>query len=73
MLIWEQPHPIYYAELCYRAHPDWKTLQTYKDIVFKTAEFMADFACWSIEKNRYELGPRQARVSTTCPLWWGRP
>ena len=21
-LIWQQPHPIYYAELCYRARPE---------------------------------------------------
>ena len=29
-LIWQQPHPIYYAELCYRAHKDRQTLDKYK-------------------------------------------
>ena len=26
LLIWQQPHPIYYAELCYRQHPTKQTL-----------------------------------------------
>ncbi|MES2921778.1 MAG: hypothetical protein V4819_09530, partial [Verrucomicrobiota bacterium] len=56
-LIWEQPHPIYYAELCYRAHPDKETLQKYQEMVFQTAEFMASYAWWNEEKKRYELGP----------------
>ncbi len=43
-LIWQQPHPIYYAELCYRAHPDRETLERFKDIVFETARFMASYA-----------------------------
>ena len=56
-LIWEQPHPIYYAELLRRAHPDRKTLEKYRDIVFDTAEFMADYAVWDRETKRYVLGP----------------
>jgi protein-glucosylgalactosylhydroxylysine glucosidase len=62
-LIWEQPHPIYYAELVYRAHlaKDPKsaaaTLEKYKNIVFESAEFMASYAWWNEEKKRYELGP----------------
>ncbi len=59
-LIWEQPHPIYYAELCYRAHrgkDEAATLRKYQRIVFRTAEFMASYAWWNEEKKRYELGP----------------
>lgn len=56
-LIWEQPHPIYYAELLRRAHPGRKTLEKYRDIVFETAEFMADYAVWDRETKRYVLGP----------------
>jgi hypothetical protein len=56
-LIWQQPHPIYYAELCYRANPDHKTLEKYKTIVFETAEFMASYAVWQEDKKRYILGP----------------
>ena len=50
-------HPIWYAELCYRARPTVQTLKTYSDIVFETAEFMASFAVWDAEKDRYVLGP----------------
>lgn len=59
-LIWEQPHPIYYAELCYRAHQgkdQAATLEKYKNVVFKTAEFMSSYAWWNEEKKRYDLGP----------------
>ncbi|MEY4386529.1 MAG: hypothetical protein RLY20_1812 [Verrucomicrobiota bacterium] len=56
-LIWEQPHPIYYAELLRRAHPDRKTLEKYQEIVFETAEFMADFAVWDRETKRFVVGP----------------
>ncbi|MBI1389390.1 MAG: glycoside hydrolase family 65 [bacterium] len=56
-LIWQQPHPIYYAELCYRAHPDRDTLERYRDVVFATADFMASYARWDEKTNRYVLGP----------------
>lgn len=56
-LIWQQPHPIYYAELCYRAHPNRQTLEKYKDIVFESAEFMASFPAWDKERKQYVLGP----------------
>lgn len=55
MLIWQQPHPIAFAELCYRAHPDRATVKRYAELVFESAEFMADFA---VERDgRYVLGP----------------
>ncbi len=56
-LIWQQPHPIYYAELCYRTNPTRKTLKTYQEVVFETAEFMASYAHWDEEDERYILGP----------------
>jgi len=56
-LIWQQPHPIYYAELCYRAHRDRATLEKYKRIVFETAEFMASYPVWDQASGRYVLGP----------------
>jgi hypothetical protein len=55
-LIWQQPHPIYYAELCYRAHKDRVTLEKYKRIVFETAEFMASYPVWDQVSERYVLG-----------------
>jgi len=56
-LVWQQPHPIYYAELCYRAHHNRETLEKYKAIVFESAEFMASYAAWNERRKRYELGP----------------
>ncbi|MBN1985558.1 MAG: hypothetical protein JW761_04605, partial [Prolixibacteraceae bacterium] len=56
-LIWQQPHFIYFAELCYRENPTQATLQKYADLVFATAEFMADFARHDKENDRYILGP----------------
>jgi len=56
MLIWQQPHYIYFAEQCYRNGNDVKTLNKYKDLVFATADFMASFAHFDTEKKRYVLG-----------------
>lgn len=56
-LIWQQPHPIYYAELIYGMKSDRETLDKYREIVFETAEFMASYASWREEENEYRLGP----------------
>lgn len=55
-LIWQQPHFIYFAELCYRDHHDINTLNKYKDLVFATADFMASFAHYDSAKRKYILG-----------------
>lgn len=56
-LIWQQSHPIYFAEILYRNKKDKDILNKYKDIVFSTADFMASYAHWDNENNRYILGP----------------
>jgi hypothetical protein len=56
-LIWEEPHPIFYAELCWRAHPDIFTLQKYARIVFATANFMATYPAWDQQFHCFVLGP----------------
>ena len=56
-LIWQQPHPIFYAELCYRANPNATTLARYRNLVFETASFMASFAVWDNERSHYRIGP----------------
>jgi hypothetical protein len=43
--------------LVYREKSNVETLEKYAQLVFETAEFMADFARWDAEKNRYILGP----------------
>jgi len=57
LLIWQQPHPIYYADLDYRLHPTRATLDKWRDAVFDTAEFLASFAVFDPETGRYALGP----------------
>ena len=56
-LVWQQPHPIFYAELCWREHQDKATLKKFQDIVFQTADFMASYATWDTNTSRYVLGP----------------
>jgi hypothetical protein len=63
LLIWQQPHPIYYAELCYRNKPSKKTLDRWREIVFDTAEFMASFAVLVKARNQFVLGPPLKTVS----------
>jgi hypothetical protein len=56
-LVWQQPHPIYYAELCYRQKPNRETLERYREIVYATADFMASYAHWDEATKRFVLGP----------------
>jgi hypothetical protein len=56
-LIWQQPHPIYYAEQVYRERGDRDTLERFRDVVFETAEFMASYAAWDAAGGRHVLGP----------------
>lgn len=57
LLIWQQPHPIFYAELVYSSKPTKATLKKFQQVVEQTAVFMADFAHFDEKTNRYVLGP----------------
>src|SRR5215471_1966804 len=57
LLIWQQPHPIFYAELCYLLRTNRSTLERYRRIVLGSAEFMASFAFLDAKSGRYVLGP----------------
>lgn len=63
LLIWQQPHPIYYAELFYRQSPTKKTLERWREIVFESAEFMASYAVLDKSRNQFVLGPPMKTVS----------
>jgi lysophospholipase L1-like esterase len=54
-LIWQQPHIIYFAELCYCNYHNRDILEKYKKLVFETADFMTSFATYDPDKNRYNL------------------
>jgi hypothetical protein len=55
-LLWEEPNPIYMAELVYRNNPSKTVLQKYQRLVFATADFMASAAAYDKTKDRYVLG-----------------
>jgi len=54
-LLWQQPHPIYLAELLYRQNPSREIINKYVDLVEATAEFMYSFATYDKENDRYIL------------------
>jgi hypothetical protein len=56
-LVWQQPHPIYLAELVYRARKNKATLARYKNIVFATADYMATLVDYDPARKEYVLGP----------------
>lgn len=66
LLIWQQPHIIYMAELCYRNRGE-EALNDYKDMVFETADFMADFVVYEKDKDRYSLNHVNGAQETLKP------
>lgn len=60
LIVWNQPHPIYLAELLHRNSPGKETLERYRELVFETADGLASMVHFDEEKQLYVLGP---------PLW----
>jgi hypothetical protein len=60
-IMWQQPHPIYLAEVLYGARRDRATLEKYRDVVFETANLLASWPIYHPPKDgapgRYVLGP----------------
>ena len=67
LLVWQQPHPIVYAEIMYRARPRRETLERYREVVFATADFLASFAHYDERGKRYVLGPPVIPVQENHP------
>ncbi len=63
LLLWQQPHPIFFAELDYRAHPTKATLEKWRPVVEATADFLASYAFYDPATKRYVLGPPMVVVS----------
>jgi hypothetical protein len=57
VLLWKQPHPIFFAELEYRLRPTRATLDKWADIVDGTAEHMADYPTKDETTGIYHLNP----------------
>jgi len=57
VLLWKQPHPIFFAELEYRLKPTRSTLKKWADIIEGTAENMADYPTKDEKTGVYSLNP----------------
>ena len=57
LLIWQQPHPMYFAEVEYRSFPNRTTLERWDEVLTATADFMASYAWWNATTRVYDLGP----------------
>lgn len=68
MLIWQQPHPIWFAEQEYRANPSRQTLDKWTEIVVASADYMADYPFWDKEGKRFVLGPPVIPVSENTKM-----
>ncbi|KAF1993283.1 hypothetical protein P154DRAFT_503753 [Amniculicola lignicola CBS 123094] len=63
LLIWQQPHPMYFAEMEYRRFPTKKTLEKWDHILTGVADFMASYAWFNDTTKVYDLGPPLYPVS----------
>ncbi len=63
LLIWQQPHPLIFAQYEYRASPTIETLRKWEDVVRETANWMAAFAWYNESTRVYDLGPPMFVVS----------
>ncbi|KAE9984936.1 hypothetical protein EG328_008134 [Venturia inaequalis] len=57
LLIWQQPHPMYFAEMEYRKFPTEKTLRKWDAVLTAVADFMASYAWLNNATQIYDLGP----------------
>ncbi|KAF8882130.1 hypothetical protein BD779DRAFT_1544102 [Infundibulicybe gibba] len=63
LLIWQQPHPLIFAEYEYRAFPTLATLEKWEGVVKATADWMVAFAWKNSSSGHYDLGPPMFVVS----------
>ncbi|KAF9500243.1 hypothetical protein BDN71DRAFT_1440840 [Pleurotus eryngii] len=57
LLVWQQVHPIVFAEYEYRAFPTRGVLGKWKNVVKETADWMASFAWFNESTGVYDIGP----------------
>ena len=72
LLIWQQPHPMFFADQEYRlaTSPEVRDeiLRKWAPILEPTADFMASFAWWNASTERYDLGrPMYTSSENTVP------
>ena len=67
LLIWQQPHPMYFAEMEYRSFPTPATLEKWDHILGPIADFMSSYAFYNTTTGFYDLGPPMYPVSENTP------
>jgi hypothetical protein len=66
-IMWQQPHPIYMAELLWRHAPNRRTLDRYAELVDQTAWLLASFPRRDESTGRHMLGPPIIPVQENHP------
>ena len=66
-LLWQQPHPLYLAQLSYQAKPTRETLQKWDKVLTATADYMASYAWLNATTGKYDLGPPSMGVTENTP------
>ena len=66
-IMWQQPGPIYMAELVWRARRDRATLERYAELVDQSARLLASWPRWDEAAQRYVLGPPIIPVQENHP------
>lgn len=56
LLIWQQPHPMYFAETEFRRRGD-GVLEKWDEVLSATADFMASYAWYNESTGFFDLGP----------------
>jgi hypothetical protein len=67
--MWQQPNPIYLAELIYRDRNSRDILARYHDVVFETADLLATFTHFDEQRGRYVIGPPIVPVQEVFPAF----
>ncbi|KAL5480914.1 hypothetical protein ACEPAI_9855 [Sanghuangporus weigelae] len=74
LLIWQQVHPLVFAEYEYRAFPSREVLTKWRTIIKETADWMSVFAYYNESTGKYDIGPPLFLVNeNTDPLTTRNP
>ncbi|KAI8986837.1 Six-hairpin glycosidase-like protein [Trametes punicea] len=63
LLIWQQPHPLVFAEYEYRSTRSRATLEKWRNVVHETADWMSVYARRNTSTGFFDLGPPMYVVS----------
>ncbi|GAW15177.1 hypothetical protein ANO14919_045860 [Xylariales sp. No.14919] len=67
LLLWQQPHAMYLAELRYQLSPTKEILESWDRVLTATADYMASYAWFNETSGRYDLGPPAYGVTENTP------